>query len=181
VLSGEGASIISALLTKVNPVNIAGVVPVVLEDSPSNVGVYHPVLSLFQNALDRVDPLNHAPLLVANPLALPDQKHIFQPYGQGDTYAPPATEQTFAIAAQLAMAAPPSGVTDDVFGGTPLPVPAGGNVSAGSSRFTAIVRQYVPDSTYDGHFVSFDNPQAEADVNHFLADAVSGKVPMVGR
>ncbi len=46
---------------------------------------------------------------------------------------------------------------------------------------TAIVRQYASDGTYDGHFVSFDNPQAEADVNHFLADAVSGKVPQVGR
>jgi len=182
VLSGEGASIIEALLTKVNPVNIAAVVPVVLEEAPGNVGPYHPVLSLFQNDLDRVDPLNHAPLLVTNLLAAANQKHIFQPYGQGDTYAPPATEQTFALAAQLGEAAPPPGVTDDPFAsGSPLPVPAGGNVTSGGVMTTAIVRQYASDGTYDGHFVSYDNPQAEADVNHFLADAVSGKVPQVGR
>ena len=30
-------------------------------------------------------------------------------------------------------------------------------------------------------FVSFDNPQAEADVDHFLGDALAGKVPMIGR
>jgi hypothetical protein len=182
VLSGEGASIIEALLTKVNPVDIAAVVPVVLADDPSNVGVYHPVLSLFQNDLDGVDPLNHAPLLVVSPAAPGDLKHVFQPYGQGDTYAPPATEQTFALAARLGQAAPPTGVTDDVFGGaTTLPVPAGGNVTSGGQTMTAIVRQYASDGSYDGHFVSYDNTQAEADVDHFLADAVSGKVPQVGR
>jgi len=182
VLSGEGASIIEALLTKQNPVDIAAVVPVVLEDAPSNVGPYHPVLSLFQNDLDRVDPLNHAPLLVVSPPAPADQKHIFQPYGQGDTYAPPATEQTFALAAQLGQASPPTGVTDDMFGGgMTLMVPVGGNATSGGKMVTAIVRQYVSDGTYDGHFVSYDNPQAEADVNHFLADAVSGLVPQVGR
>jgi hypothetical protein len=182
VLSGEGASIIEALLTKTNPVDIAAVVPVVLEEAPANLGPYHPVLSLFQNDLDRVDPLNHAPLLVISPTAPADQKHIFQPYGQGDTYAPPPTEQTFALAAQLGEAAPPAGVTDDPFvSGAPLPVPVGGNVTSGGVPITAIVRQYASDGTYDAHFVSFDNPQAEADVNHFLADAISGKVPQVGR
>ncbi len=182
VLSGEGASIIEALLTKMNPVDIAAVVPVVLEDAPSNVGVYHPVLSLFQNDLDRVDPLNYAPLLVINPLAVADQKHLFQPYGQGDTYAPPATEQTFALAAQLGEASPPSGVTDDPFAtAPPLPVPVGGNAMSDGVPITAIVRQYVSDGTYDGHFVAYDNPQAEADVDHFLADSLSGKVPQVGR
>jgi len=182
VLSGEGASIIEALLTKVNPVNIAAVVPVVLQDTPANVGLYHPVLALFQNDLDRADPLNHAPLLVVNPLAPADQKHVFQPYGQGDTYAPPATEQTFALAAQLGEASPPSGVTDDPFeSASALAVPVGGNVTSGGVKITAIVRQYATDGTYDGHFVSYDNPQAEADVNHFLADALGGGVPKVGR
>jgi hypothetical protein len=182
VLSGEGASLIDALLTKKNPVDIADVVPVVLEDAPANVGPYHPVLALLQNDLDLVDPLNHAPLLVVNPLAAANQKHVFQPYGQRDTYAPPVTEQTFALAAQLGEAAPPSGVTDDPFyGGAVLPVPAGGNLTIQGLSITAIVRQYVPGSTYDGHFVAYDNAQAEADVDHFLADALGGKAPQVGR
>jgi hypothetical protein len=181
VLSGEGASLINALLSKKNPVDIASVVPVVLED-PGNVSINHPVLSLFQNDLDLVDPLNHASLLVASPLAAANQKHVFQPYGQGDTFAPPSTEQVFALAAQLGHATPPSGVTDDAFGsGTPLTVPAGGNQSIKGVPITAIVRQYASDGSYDGHFVSFKNMQAKADVDHFLADAVSGKTPQVGR
>jgi hypothetical protein len=182
VLSGEGASVIDALLTKKNPVDIADVVPIILEDAPANVGPYHPVLALLQNDLDLVDPLNHAPVLVVSPLAAANLKHVFQPYGQDDTYAPPVTEQTFALAAQLGEAAPPSGVTDDPFyGGSLLPVPAGGNRTVLGASITAIVRQYAPANTYDGHFVVYDNAQAEADVDHFLADTLSGKVPQVGR
>jgi hypothetical protein len=182
VLSGEGASLIDALLTKTKPVNIAAAVPVVLED-PGNVSANHPVLSLLQNDLDLVDPLNHARALVVAPIAAANQKHVFQPYGQGDTYAPPATQQAFAVAAQLGEASPPSGVTDDPFGSlSPLAVPVGGNQMIKGVPITAVLRQYAPDTTmYDGHFVSFDNAQAQTDVDHFLADAVSGKTPQVGR
>jgi hypothetical protein len=184
VLSGEGASLIDALLNKRNPVNIAAAIPVALEDpAPGAVGEYHPVLALFQNDLDLVDPLNHAAALVTNPIATANQRHIFQPYGQGDTYAPPATEQVFAMAAALGKASPPSGVTDDPFGaGMTIPVPAGGNVTVNGATITAIVRQYAPGASYDGHFVSFDNTQAESDVDHFLADTLTGKTPpKVGR
>jgi hypothetical protein len=182
VLSGEGASLIDALLSKKNPVDISADVPVALEEDPANVTIYHPVLALFQNDLDLVDPLNHAALLVTSPIAAANQKHVFQPYGQGDTYAPPPTEQVFAIAAQLGQASPPTGVADDIFGGgSPLPVPAGGNAMVDGVPITAIVRQYASDGTYDGHFVSFFNPQAESDVDHFLADALGGKTPQVGR
>jgi hypothetical protein len=183
VLSGEGASLIDALLTKTKPVDIASAVPVVLED-PGNVSANHPVLSLLQNDLDLVDPLNYASTLVVAPIAAANQKHVFQPYGQGDTYAPPATQQVFAIAAQLGEASPPSGVTDDAFGSlSPMTVPIGGNQMIMSVPITAIVRQYAPDTTmYDGHFVAFDNTQAEADVDHFLADALTSKTPpQVGR
>jgi hypothetical protein len=179
VLSGEGASLIDALLTKKNPVDIASVVPVVLED-PS-VDAFHPVLGLLQNAMDGDDPLNYAQTLVENPLATANQKHVFQPYGQGDTYAPPVTEQTFALAAQLGEVTAPAGVTPDMFGPIALTVPAGGNVTIQGTVLTAVLRQYAPDSSYDGHFVAFKNTQGEADVDHFLADALKGGVPKVGR
>jgi hypothetical protein len=181
VLSGEGASLINALLSKQNPVDVAADVPIVLED-PGNITIYHPVLALLQNDLDLADPLNHAAFLVASPVAPANQKHIFQPYGQNDTYAPPSTEQVFAIAAQLGQAAPPMGVADDIFGSaSPIPVPVGGNQMVDGQAITAIVRQYASDGTYDGHFVAYFNPQAEADVDHFLADALAGKTPQVGR
>jgi hypothetical protein len=180
VLSGEGASLMDALMNKTNPVNIAAALPVALEDP--KVDINHPVLSLLQSDLGLVDPLNHALALVNTPIAAANQKHIFQPFGQGDTYAPPVTEQTFAIAAMLDEAAPPAGVTDmPMWGSSPLAVPAGGNAMVMNKAITAIVRQYAPGATYDGHFVAFDNTTAEADVDHFLADALNGKTPMVGR
>ncbi|HLK39215.1 MAG TPA: alpha/beta hydrolase [Polyangiaceae bacterium] len=181
VLSGQGAGLVDALVTKKNPVDVAGLLPVVIEDDPSQVGAYHPIPAILQNALDADDPLNYAASLLSMPAGPAARKHVFQPYGQGDTYAPPTTEQNFALAAQLAEATAPSGVNPDAFEpGTPLAVPAGGNVMVGGKATTAIVRQYTP-SGYDGHFVAFQNPTAEADVNHFLADALSGKTPLVGR
>ena len=59
------------------------------------------MLALLQNDLGLVDPLNYAGALVTNPLATADQKHVFQPYGQGDTYAPPVTRADVRLAAQL--------------------------------------------------------------------------------
>jgi hypothetical protein len=183
LLSGEGASLKDALVSKTNPVNIAAALPVALQDP--KVDVNHPVLALLQNDLDLVDPLNHAGAFFQSPVAA-NVKHVFQPFGQGDTYAPPITQEIFAIAAGLGEEAAPTGVTDNPeWVKTPLGVSsAGGNVTVmglPGKMFTAIVRQYAPGSGYDGHFVSFDNTQAEADVNHFLADALAGKVPMVGR
>jgi hypothetical protein len=180
VLSGEGSSLEDALVNKTNPVNIAAALPIVLEDS--HVDSYHPVLALLQNDLGIVDPLNHGGALVETPVGATEQKHVFQPFGQSDTYAPPVTEQIFAIAAHLTEAAPPSGVTGrPLVGMAPSPVPLGGNATVGGKSITAVVRQYAPGASYDGHFVAYDNTAAEADVDHFLADALAGKVPMVGR
>jgi hypothetical protein len=39
----------------------------------------------------------------------------------------------------------------------------------------------MPTSAYDGHFVAFDNQPAETDVANFIADALTGIVPKVGR
>jgi hypothetical protein len=180
VLSGEGASLEDALVTKKSPVDIADALPAVLEDT--KVDVNHPVLALLQADLGVVDPLNYGAAFFASPVSPADAKHVFQPYGQNDTYAPPVTELTFAIAAQLAEVASPAGVPGpSLFGTTPLKAPIGGNAMIGGKPYTAIVRQYAPDSTYDGHFVAYKNAAGEADVDHFLADALSGKVPAVGR
>jgi hypothetical protein len=182
VLSGEGASIIDGLLGKKNPVDIADVLPFVLEEDPQKMGVNHPVLGLLQNDLDVVDPLDYGALLVANPPAERRCRSVRTVERRASGPRPPATEQTFAIAAQLAEASPPSGVTGDpIWGNPPIPVPAGGNANINGKSITAVVRQYAPGMSYDGHFVAFQNVAAETDVGHFLADALSGKVPMVGR
>jgi hypothetical protein len=179
VLSGEGASLIDALLGKKSPVDIADALPLVLEDA--NVDGAHPVLAILQNAIDVADPLNHAAGLAIAPVVPANAKHVFQPFGLGDTFAPPATERTFAIAAGLGVATPPSGTTHDAtWNVTLLPVPASGNVTTGGKTLTAIVREYQP-SGFDGHFVAYKDAGASKDVDRFLADVVSGKVPKLGR
>ncbi|HEY8087236.1 MAG TPA: dickkopf-related protein, partial [Polyangiaceae bacterium] len=143
VMSGQGASLMDALVTKTNPVDIAAALPIALSDA--KVDSNHPVVALLQNDFNVVDPLNYAQALVQTPAAAADQKHVFQPYGQGDTYAPTATQQTFAMAAQLGEAMAPSGVTPDKFLSTaPLPVPAGGNATVNGVTLTALLRQYAP-------------------------------------
>ena len=178
VLSGEGASLIDALLTKKSPIDIADAVPFALEDPV--VTSSHPVLAVLQNAIDVADPLNHARALAVAPIAPLTGKHVFQPYGLGDTYAPPVTEATYALAAGLGLLqASPSASPPDAIGSlAPIAVPASGNVASGA--VSAYVREYGPNG-YDGHFVAFREAVAQKDVAHFLVDTLAGKVPKVGR
>jgi hypothetical protein len=182
VLSGQGASLIASLLAKKSPVNVAAAVPVVLQDFP--VDDFHPVLALLQTDLDLADPLNHAGAMALAPPAAGLAKHVFQPYGQGDTYSPPSTEITYVRAAGLGVikapastSAPSKELTDIGASGPPV----GGNLSDAGRPVTAVVREYAP-SGYDGHFVAFNNADAKADVDRFLADVLrSTEAPKVGR
>jgi hypothetical protein len=191
VLSGQGASLIDSLLNKTSPVDIAAVLPLALLDpapgkpgaAPELIGgATHPVLSLLQTFIDPADPLNHAALLVDRPLSPASALHVFQPYGQGDTFAPPATEATFAIAAGLGQVSPDASVTQaDELGGTaPFPASISGNKAVGDRVLTAAVRQYGPGAGYDGHFVAFKHDTARADVARFLGQLAQGKTPQVG-
>jgi hypothetical protein len=180
LVSGEGASLIDALIYKKSPVDVADALPIAIEDTPP-IDSSHPVLTLLQNDLDPDDPLNHAHSFTA---AAANAKHVFQVYGLGDTYAPPATEATFALTALRDpsgghfIAPLPPGVTLDPIGlcGNP-PQPCyqpetsavSGNVTVGAVKVTAVVREYAP-SGYDGHFVAQQNPDGQKDTAHFLAD-----------
>src|SRR4029077_1627819 len=130
-----------------------------LEDPAINV--YHPVLALLQAALDQADPLNHAAAIVSAPNSTGTAKHLFQPYGLGDTFAPPPTEATFAIAGRLGVAAASSTVTtpDAIGGSTPAVARVSANLTVAGKKNTACVREYQP-SGYDGHFVAFKNADA---------------------
>jgi hypothetical protein len=175
LFSGLGGSLIDALLKKKSPVNLAAVAPAVLAENPANVNSDHPALGMFQNAIDPADPLDHAGAIVT---ATTVPKHVFMPYGQGDTYAPVETQQVYLIAAKLGVAQHPASVTTpDVLAATLLPIPAGANAPNG---MTAIVRQYTPNG-YDGHFVVYNDPDAKTDADRFLVDALTGAVPHIGR
>jgi hypothetical protein len=185
VLSGNGASLMHALLSKKSPVNVAGAVPIALGDFDGkelNGGDMHPALTLLQHWIDQADPLNFARSASGVPEPNQTPKHVFQTYGLGDTYSPKVTLETYALAAGLEVAQHHASVTqpDPIGALAPKALPLSGNVTLTSGRVTLAVRQYAPPSGKDGHFVAFDVPDATRDVARFLAMAASGSVPQVG-
>ncbi len=187
VLSGDGAGLMDALMNKTSPVNIKGALPFVLADYDAkgglNGGNMHPALSLLQEWEDPADPLNYAVAIGRKPLTGMTPKDVFQTYGLGDTYAPPVTLATFAIAAGLDVAQADASVTtpDKIGGAQPKPVPLSGNVTVGGQPYTLAVREYAPASSDDGHFVVFNVKNANDDAVRFLAMAAEGLVPQVGK
>jgi hypothetical protein len=185
VLSGQGASLLDSLVTKTQPENIAGALPIALLDPDTNGSLWwgglNPVLSLVQTLGDPSDPLNFASGMASSPIiGGVTAHHVFQVYGQNDSYSPDVTEATYALAAGLAVATHDTSVTTPApIGGTPeTATPLSGNIS---SSITAAMREYAPAAGKDGHFVAFDNATAREDIARFLAQAAAGKVPQVGK
>jgi len=178
VLSGNGASLINALLTKSKPVNIRGLLPLALSDTTvaGGLGEFHPVLSLLQQWIDPADPLNFARSTVREPLMNHPAKHLFQTYGLGDSYSPPDTLSIYAVAGQLTQVEPV--LTDPEIGTLVAPAPLSANELVGT--ITSGVRQYQPASGDDGHFVVFDVQQANDDMVRFFSMAASGDIPQIG-
>jgi pimeloyl-ACP methyl ester carboxylesterase len=171
LLSGAGASLIDALLSKTSPVNIAAAVPFVLMD-PSGVNTGHPALGLLQSSIDPADPLNHGRAMT---------KNLFVPYGQKDTYTPGVVQATYVLAAGLGMTtSAPSVTTPEAIGSlSPLAVPASGNLS--NPTRTGLTRQYSP-AGYDGHFVVYKDATGKKDALEYLKDVAAGSPtnPRVG-
>ncbi len=177
LLTGASASITDALLSKKAPINIAGGMWLALsEQSPASVDQFHPVLSILQNYIDPVDPVHFARNVAVVPAdgATPAYaRHVFQVWGKDDTYTARPVQSVFAVAARLLFVGPKN---DDIEG-SPV-ASAKGNI-ASPRMVTAAFRQYVPASTYDGHFVVFNEPTAQRDAIRFLARSLRGEVPMI--
>jgi hypothetical protein len=177
VLSGEGASLIDALTTKTQPVDIKDSLWLALgESSPKAADIWHPVLSLLQSWADPADPLNYAAMTVRVPGSTPAAfHHVFQPFGvKEDHYTPWATQMTFTLAGGLAFVGPGVDAHDFM-----TVASASGNVTVGTAKATAAMRQYAAAAGRDGHFVAFDVDQAKTDVAKFLARSARGEVPKV--
>lgn len=185
VLSGNGVSLMHALLTKTEPENIAAIVPFVLSDTGSDGllagGDHHPALTIVQQHIDPSDGLNFADL-VREPPEGTTPKHVFQTYGLGDRFSPPLTMQIYTRAAGLveveadSSADPP----DDLQLGAPSPVPHTASYAIDGVEYTTAMRQYGPPADSDGHFVVFDVDTANEDMARFLGMAAQGQTPQVG-
>jgi hypothetical protein len=188
LFSGQGASLKDSLVTKTSPVNIAGVVPFVLQDFGGDGklrdGNRHPVLNLLQHYIDGADPIAYAAILTTNPPTNVTPHNVFQPYGLNDTYTPSEVQANYAIAAglDLILADSSVGTAEDIGGKTSTVPPANGNVMVDmTTSVSAYVREYQQSGSEDGHFVAFDVPAGRADAERFLAGSLSGVVPQVGQ
>lgn len=182
VLSGNGASLMHALLAKTQPVNLPAVLPLLLGDatfSPeSEAAIYHPVLSLLQHWIDPADPLNFATSIAFDPPEGRTGKHVFQTFGLGDSYSPPQTMELYALMASLDLVAstPPLEVPYPIGNLMEVPAPLAGN----RSGLTLGVRRYPQTPGEDGHFVAFATTPMR-DIRWFLAMAAIGEVPQIGQ
>jgi len=170
ILSGAGALLYDALLTKTEPVDVTQVVMAVIRDQP--LDEFNPILALLQTWIERSDAANYGPLLVRHPVNGPDgaplaPKPIFQTEGFIDHYAPNPTIEGFAVSIGLDQVGPTKSDLAGLAlrGRTIKTAPVTNNLDG----TTATLLQYDQSAGSDGHFVVFDVPAAQVQSAKFLA------------
>jgi len=169
VFSGAGGDLRLSLTLKVRPIDIASLVPAVLQD-PDARGAGHPALNILQTFFERSDAVNYGRLvLLDRPMGIA-ARPVLMTYGLGDSYSPPATMQTVAATLGLPAAGAIPGGMNAWPSGAGLPFPVMNNL-AGT---TAALLEVDPGSAYDGHFVVFRDRELNERVLRFLATAAQG-------
>ncbi len=179
VMSGTGGTIIHTLLGKTRPIDVPAVLPYLLgEVGP--VDASHAVLNLMQMYFERSDSVNFGRRLFREPVSTSPQQHFLHVVGTRDSYSVLATQKAYGLAAGFAVAGSP------VAGfGLPTPAPVWNNQDFASQfgpifyTLTAVQLQYEPDLTYDGHFVSTQNPAARAAIQQMLVTTFRDGIPTV--
>ncbi len=179
VLSGSGAYLAKSLVSKQKPINIAAALPVIVGE-PVNAEnpVNHPLITVLQTYFERGDPLNMVNRIALYPRMDVGAKNLLHVFGTKDTYAPEVTQVELAREAGVALAGPA------VYAGhglTAIATPASGNLTHGTTKFTAVQIQYEPAAGADGHFVSTSDSGAKAAVVQALGSALRDGVSTVTR
>jgi hypothetical protein len=179
VMSGTGGLLIQTLLGKTQPIDIPAVLPYLLGE-PGPVDATHAVLSLMQMYFERSDSVNFGRRLFREPLSSTPQQHFLHVVGTQDSYSVLNTQKAYGIAAGFSVAGTP------VAGfGVPIPAPVWNNQDFASQfgpiyhTLTAVELQYEPAATYDGHFVSTQNPAARAAIQQMLVTTFRDGIPTV--
>jgi hypothetical protein len=166
VLSGAGGGLVYSILNKTDPRNIPMLVQLFFNDP---IDPYHPFLNLIQDYFDDADPLTYARLMFNEPATGITPKSIFQSLGIVDHVTPIVNIEALAIA----MGVQPEGTELIAFANQALAKepwgmpPVTGNVANGQA--TGVLVEYMATHNEDGHFVIFDEPEATAQSNRFLA------------
>lgn len=169
ILSGAGGLLYESLLTKTEPIDITGLVSILVGDDP--LDEFNNILALVQMFIEPGDPTNYGPML-ARESATP--KDIFQTEGMGDSFATPVTIESLSVAIG---AQPVTPILHPVPGAlSPLGPPVTNNVNG----HTSVLLQYNPPPGEDGHFVVFDVPAALEQSRRFLGTlAATGTATLV--
>ena len=170
VLSGAGGGLLLSLLEKSEPIDIAGGISLVLQESTSE---YHPVLNLIQMYFEGADPLNYARSVISHRPEEASTPSLFQTYGIGDSYTPDRTIEALSTAFGVHQLTP----VISEYGRPTVDPPVSGNIAAGTA--TAAVGQYAPPEGRDGHFVIFDNQDARAQLLGFLESLAADAIPTI--
>jgi hypothetical protein len=168
VLSGAGGDLRASLLSKRQPIDIASVVPAVLQEA--SVGTNHPALNLLQAFFERSDAANFGGLVLPRrPMGVP-ARPVLMSYGVADSYASEATQQVIAGTMGLPVASerPSTAMWPAASALSPLPFM---NNAFGT---TAGVLLGQAPTGRDGHFVIFDVPSIRRRAHHFMATAARG-------
>jgi hypothetical protein len=181
VLSGNGGHLITSLLTKTEPVDVAGLIAAGLFDFDDGLhvagGRFNPMLALIQGYFDSVDPINFAYRLQREPWSgAPAGRHVFMTYGLGDNFATEPTLQAYAHAAQFTIVRP----VLRRFDLSEVDAPLRGNVVLDGQTRTLGLRQYQPDPGDDGHFVATRTANGLADALRFLRESFVEDSPSIG-
>ncbi|MDH5672781.1 MAG: alpha/beta hydrolase [Myxococcales bacterium] len=170
MLSGAGAGITQSILHKTAPVNIPVLARVALGIALTEpLDAHHPALALIQAFSDVADSINFVPYLYRWQGGRGVDLWVTQ--GLLDDQSPPQVTDALIVAAGLGSMAPLSRPVfgADLAGLQSLSSPIAANREAvAGGRYTAVHTQY-PD---DGHFLVFENPQAEAQLRHYFKTLV---------
>ena len=158
VLSGAGGGLSMTMMQRTDPIDIKATLVTSL-GAPDGIDVYeeHPLVGLVQGSAERTDPLNYAPLWIAESVGAPISLLLTE--GMLDSQTPPDTSEALAVAGRLPIAEPYS--QRDVFGLElrgldPLDTPYSGNLThPDGSEVTAGLAQFDSE-----HWAIFDLPSA---------------------
>jgi dienelactone hydrolase len=166
VLSGAGGLIYFTLLYKKEPIDITGLVVLLLGESGNVLDEFHPMFALMQAFLEPSDPVNYGPLLMREPVAGVTAKDIFMSEGIVDHYTPPPNIEALGTSIGLQLINP---TLQDIPGLALREIPVvDAPVSANVGTRTGVLLQYTAPPDRDGHFVIFRVPAAQTQHAEFL-------------
>lgn len=159
IISGAGAELALSILNKKEPINIAQAAGVAFGDQ--NLSRLHPMMGILAQMFGPSDAVSYVDdLLFGRPGATRPPIPLLIFSGLGDNYTPDATQDALFSAMNIPILEP--SVT-----------PYSNNVTSadGTQSVTAGVVRLEPDPSYDGHFVTFNHPDAELPLQSFLLSA----------